>query len=270
MVIGLTLLSGCGENPSGKASDVTKSSFPCINNNSYHGIVGGTRVYSGDESEKKVVMILARSTNDSMKVCTGSLIDSKHILTAAHCVDGFTADQVHVVFNNDIVCGSGFDPVKDVEGAVKIKVHDKYDSSKNAENDIALIEIKANKRADYPVQKLINEDSVLSNDTLTSLGYGKTDEALSDSGYLRTVSKSFVQEVYIDKEKSLLYTAQQDKGVCQGDSGGPLIGQVGGEDRIMAILSAVSGKDKETVCHSIAIYMYVPQYLPWIQKSIAE
>ena len=50
-------------------------------------IVGGTAVTSANEFPWQVYLIMAKNTG-SFSACSGSLIDSKWVLTAAHCLYG--------------------------------------------------------------------------------------------------------------------------------------------------------------------------------------
>ena len=62
-------------------------------------IVGGNNVAASDTIAKRTVGLFFVETNGDEGICTGSILDNSHILTAAHCVKDFQVGAV--VFAND-------------------------------------------------------------------------------------------------------------------------------------------------------------------------
>lgn len=185
-------------------------------------IVGG--VNAGDMDNPFQVALLNKSiaSNGGAQFCGGSLVQSKFVVTAAHCSD-FGPDQVQVLTGTRKLDGSGVR--RDV---VNISVHPGYDPS-TLNNDVAVWEL-ATDATGITLATLATEDGPVGSNVLVS-GWGET-QAGPPPIDLQKVEVPLVAKANCNDENSYngditdsMLCAGHDAGgkdACQGDSGGPL------------------------------------------------
>ena len=243
-------------------------------------IIDGEEVHAEDIVKKHTVFIFDTETKFT---CTGVVIASNIILTAAHCIKN-DPEYYQVFFSNKI---------KDIEstekrGVLKIEQHADYavrqfmsvDSS-----DLAIMQIRGEVPADYkPVPLLQNYQTLKPNTEIVVAGYGayvlpdleeelETDGVLAlnpvknfifkDSPTLRKSKLQIANPQYGQTESSVDQTNKQ--GVCFGDSGGPAFIENKGQLILWGITSRGSKK-----CRSHSFFTKLDTFLPWIFDFISN
>jgi len=198
-------LAGCGP-ATGSADDPWADEGPPAGKIA-QPIVNG-QLDSGDPA---TVALLAFGVSD-YQYCTGSLITSNVVITAAHCLPPNLSDMGLSNYT-DIVVFFGSNPHN---GGDKIDVIDGWTNpnwNDQAEMyDFGLIRMaSAAPTTPYPM----NTGPVIGGEAVRIIGFGITSENANDNGVKRMGSTD-VQDVY----QGIFTMNQNPSGVCSGDSGG--------------------------------------------------
>ncbi|MBC7538481.1 MAG: serine protease [Bacteriovorax sp.] len=210
--------------------------------------------------------------------CSGSIVGTKWILTAAHCEESFKKD----------ITAGGINLMSSNRIKLKLKkyfIHPNYTKAKLGDtNDFALIELvepvdfegthlSSIKIADQAFVEAGGQDPGV---IATALGWGRTSTYGHDSWKLRSVEMPIVSNEVANSKNSYdgfindsMLAAGLDKGgkdTCAGDSGGPLIArdQHSGESVLVGVVSF--GKDCG-LPHFYGIYSKVSHVYDWIMET---
>ena len=231
------------------------------------------------------VVALVRPGNFSAidrQFCGGTVVASRWVMTAAHCV--------HNAFNNLVsntsvriiegVSDLRNDPIAEEHIVVNIFVHPLYDDAVDASyNDIALLELATELDAP-PVNLFVEDSETLVGQSGWIAGWGAT--SFSDSAgavfpdSFRSATVPFVSRDVCNAPISyngfivgfLTCAGFQAGGVdtCIGDSGGPLFAEVDGVMQQVGITSFGRGCAEPNF---FGIYTHVSSYISWLANYIA-
>lgn len=204
LAVAMVMLAGCGpslESPEREDVASTRSA-----------IVGGTL----NPGDPEVFMLFIQGNNGTGSGCTATLIDSRTLLTAAHCVDPRTLNAASVQIwamnkpNQNQVAQT------DLIRVTETRYHPNWNPNTSLGFDIAVALLEKKPAGVTP--KPWNKESVAGKggQPLRAIGYGTTGNDMG-SGVKRQVALTFRQI-----SQDLIYLGNQSsKGVCHGDSGGP-------------------------------------------------
>ena len=209
-------------------------------------ILGGVQAAPGAWPWIAALLYANDSNVYSAQFCSGVLIDKSWVLTAAHCVQGMSAQGIQVAVGAwDLTAFTGSrTPVK------SIRIHPQF-SSTSLYNDIALVELGV-PSAIQPIT-LLSGESVdntppsLLGKLVTVLGWGVADSTTSwyypeilRQVSLPVVADSTCNDIYINPVLPSQFCAGywEGKDACEGDSGGPAVVQVDGHWVHAGIVSA--------------------------------
>lgn len=206
-------------------------------------IVGG---FSVDPHTAPYLVSVSKVQGDTRYVCGGTLISTRHVVTAAHCV--VDKDTVQIS-NDDIFVGYGSqDRSKQAKANPhKVTVNDRYmkDKSRDSQYDIAIIELNKDLEISVDVQNIpIYTDKVMPGDSMVALGWGKQDNGeLSQTlngVMLEAGNKTACQRYnqwFTDNNGPQVCVVGWDtpgKSTCSGDSGSSVVMEQQGKIKLLA------------------------------------
>ena len=173
--------------------------------------------------------------------CTGTLITSDWVLTAAHCIEE-TTGTMSVRF--------GDADVNDADGGTAVEVaeihsHPDFDWESEAwDNDIAMLRLATPVTDHAPTA--IHREPVPAATTVLDVGYGVEDNNDEGGGLLRKVEKKTADCAGADdpgavNDNVLCMDASDGRGSCFGDSGGPTFATVNDQRVVVGVTSGGTG-----------------------------
>ncbi|UVK49893.1 serine protease (plasmid) [Mesorhizobium sp. AR02] len=195
------------------------------------------------------------------QVCGGTVIGKRWILTAAHCLEGATVDQVQAFVRG----GHSLD-VK------QLIPHEKY-NDKTLEHDVALVRVHSTRPA-VAIRLATPRTHIRIGEDLTVTGKGATgykgepsDELLEGKvPYVdnKTCSRKY-KRIRIFPGNMCAGTESGWTDACQGDSGGPLTKGHGKNAILVGIVSHGHKCGK-----TYGVYTRVSSYHEWIMNRIGD
>ncbi|XP_050714716.1 serine proteinase stubble-like isoform X2 [Eriocheir sinensis] len=230
-----------------------------------------TRIVGGVEAGRGEFPFQVR-LNIGGTMCSGSLITTDTVLTAAHCYgNGFRRTDVivgdHDMYENE--------PYSQTIKAINVVTHERFDSS-SMDNDIALLFLERPVQFSQYIAPicLSTRDDTFVDEVAISSGWGHTHYAGQVSNKLQkvalgTITNEECQKLYASKydiTENMLCTYTEAKDACQGDSGGPLVRKT--KDGKWVQVGLTSFGYRCAYKDSPGVFSNVANYVDWIQRNL--
>lgn len=257
LVLASVALTACGsvETPQNTASTPSDEVAPQI----VYGTVSavGSRPY---------MVAVQRSSYLTQNWCGGSLIASNWVMTAAHCVKGFSASGIKIRAGVYNLSNSSEGQTVSVSN---IYIHPSYYDAGYG-YDIALLKLSVSVTHPYAApgaipSSTVDSTLVQSGQSATVSGWGITEYG-SSSNQLREVTIPITpdgSQCGGTPANTICGPYYQGKDSCNGDSGGPLARRYNNRNYILGIVSY--GPEE---CRGEGVYTRVGKYATWI-KSVS-
>jgi len=274
LLILMTIVSpiiGCSKDDSGPPAEVFVT---CADGGDQSvGIINGTIVGRNSPLANSLVFVVQRLKGGA-SICTGSLIDSNIVLTAAHCVDeAAEVEDVEIWFSPQQVCDLQNKSV-DRKKADEVIIHKGYNpKSRKIEDDLAVVRISGPAPSGKRTIKLVHEFLKMSSSSeIYVAGYGKTKEYdVEDKNdpllrYTKVKPLNFGRGSNDESASVLFFDQSSGSSVCAGDSGGPaMMRDSKGILRQIGVASYVfNPQDPDAACSYGVAYTSVTKYKDWI------
>jgi len=215
-------------------------------------------------------MVSIQSKSDSEHFCGGSLIDESYVLTAAHCIEDASAEEIQAVVSEfDLKQASQQEQVIAIKN---IYMHQGYGD----DNDIAVLELitPTNKTPVKLADKSLN-NSLQVGSNMMVMGWGNQltdgekfpnilqEVQLPLADHAQCITNYAGIDMAITDNMLCAGLAAGGKDSCQGDSGGPLVYQKDSDWFQTGVVSFGEGCAQENF---FGVYTKVANYNDWIAQ----
>ncbi|XP_059478407.1 transmembrane protease serine 9-like [Neocloeon triangulifer] len=231
------------------------------------------QIIGGQNAAQKQFPWQAQVSIDSSYLCGGSLISATYVVTAGHCVSGFSTWVVNV---GGISRSSNTETGEQMATAAKGFTHPNFNSGTLA-NDIAFLQFSSPFTLDDFVNvirlpKTSDATNTFVGTNITVSGYGKTSNTAAPSNVLKFVSLLTISNAQCMKKYGSRYVlsttictaAYPDKSTCSGDSGGPMVYKEA--DGKFTLLGVVSYGSSSSCNQNPSGFTRVPSYVGYISN----
>jgi hypothetical protein len=233
-------------------------------------VIGG----SPDTTSSNVVVGFARSSNLNSPYCSGVLVSSTWVLTAAHCVVDESGSLGFWLTSTVIGTSEGLRGNSSLRSVIRgVVPHPSY-SPATSYSDIALVQVDSvfggASASIATAEEVMAFEAIAS--TVTNVGFGKISQngptsstALEVQATIWPSNECQRQWPYRTKYVSEFVCSKGTiaKTVCNGDSGGPMFVTIGGQRKLVGILSFGSA----VACgYSITVHSRVASYRSFLEQ----
>ena len=211
----------------------------------------------------------------SSHFCGGTLINDRHVLTAAHCVFGDLRVNLRIVVGLHKLSNLSASTAQTIVVS-QVFSHEGYDRSRLI-NDIAVLRLQRPVQLNQYVSPIcLPGPDAQEFNPVTTIGWGVTTENgfLSDTLQQVTLAvlngearSAYGADFNVTRQIAAGIRAVGDKDSCQGDSGGPLMFLSNHQWYLNGVVSFGFGCARAL---NPGVYTRVSAYVSWVQQQISS
>lgn len=234
-------------------------------------IVGGT-----ESSINHYPWIVALKVGDH-QFCGGALINDEWVMTASHCIDGDSAEDLTLALgDHDLSTETETNHVN--VGVKQIIMHADYDTH-TMDNDVALLQMARKVEFSQTIAPICLpykfQDDDFHGKIVKVIGWGTTSSGGESSSKLLEIDLPVLLRSQCEKfdslqgelTKNMICTYREGEDSCQGDSGGPLTYNYEDRNYLVGVVSWGYGCAQKG---NPGVYAKVNNYLSWIQAKLGK
>lgn len=221
---------------------------------------------SDEQSQFPFYALLFMKSGSEIFICGGSLINSRFVLTAAHCLKDI--DEVQVDLGTYKMAGEDESGRKSITvSGAQLHMHPDFDSE-TLGNDIGLIDLGENVIFSTVIQPIEISDQckIDQNIDYIAMGYGVSDGGqlpeILQYTHMKPISFTQCKGIYsIDNPNTFCAYGTNGGSICKGDSGGPFF------DATKRTLYGIIDFQSPEGCQADPQgFVHVVNYRSWISK----
>lgn len=230
-------------------------------------INSSNRILQGTKAPPDKLGFCVAVGDDEGYFCTGSLVASRLVVTAGHCIE----NNPTKIFVGSSISGPGT-----TYRVVQRVIHPKYDPGSKTD-DLSLLVLER-PVVDVSPTKIASPDQINAMGSVCLAGFGNTDVG----GRFGFGTKMYVDVPVVSSDGSGPYGAhvgsefvavdKHGKDSCRGDSGGPALIRLPGDGIavpqkvVLAGATSRATKMASAPCGDGGIYVRLDKYTPWIDE----